>query len=58
METDTLNHLLGRYVTFAFNDPKHYPKKPFTNESEQTGQKMTSDEALEAHIRAAIKRKE
>lgn len=23
---DTLNYLLGKYVAFAFNDCKHYPK--------------------------------
>lgn len=26
---DTLNYLLGKYICFAFNDVKHYPKKPF-----------------------------
>jgi len=26
---NSLNHTLGRYISFAFNDPKHYPKEPF-----------------------------
>jgi predicted ribosome quality control (RQC) complex YloA/Tae2 family protein len=29
MEQDTLNHLLGRYIAYAVNDPKKYPKYPF-----------------------------
>ena len=31
-ENDLLNYMLGKYVAFAFNDPKQYPKKPFTEE--------------------------
>ena len=28
-EVDMLNHLLGRYVAIAFNDPKNYPERSF-----------------------------
>lgn len=24
---DYLNYILGKYICFAFNDPKHYPSK-------------------------------
>ncbi len=27
-EGDLLNHILGQYIRFAFNDPKHYPDQP------------------------------
>lgn len=32
---DALNHTLGSYVSYAFNDPKKYPKKPFHTLSEE-----------------------
>lgn len=34
-KADTLNWSLGQYIAFAFNDPKKYPKKPFTDKKEQ-----------------------
>ena len=34
-EIDTFNFMLGKYVAFAFNDPKHYPSKPFTDKTTQ-----------------------
>lgn len=34
-ELDTNNFLLGRYMLYAYNDPKHYPAKPFLVEAEE-----------------------
>jgi hypothetical protein len=28
-QRDIANHLLGKYIAYAFNDPKKYPKEPF-----------------------------
>jgi hypothetical protein len=33
--TDLLNHMLGKYIRYAFNDPKHYPKKPFLDSTKE-----------------------
>lgn len=44
-ETDTLNHILGRYIAYAFNDPKRYPDKPFTEKN--TDFKPMTDEEME-----------
>lgn len=30
-EQDTLNYILGKYIAYSVNDPKHYPKNPFTD---------------------------
>jgi len=43
-EIDGLNHILGKYMAYAFNDPKNYPRKPFT---ENTELKPMSDEEME-----------
>lgn len=48
-EIDQLNYLLGRYVAFAVNDPKHYPSKPFTDRN--TDLKPMSDEEMERQAR-------
>ncbi len=29
-EKDMLNHILGKYIAYAYNDPKKYPEEPFT----------------------------
>jgi hypothetical protein len=52
-ETDALNWILGRYIAYAFNDPKKYPKKPYLYEEEKTqpGRVMTSEE-MDRRIRA------
>ena len=39
--------MLGQYVAYAFNDPKHYPKHPFTTEE----LKPMSDEEMEKQAR-------
>ncbi len=43
-EKDTLNWTMGKYMIYAFNDPKKYPKKPFSleekKETKQTDREM------------------
>jgi hypothetical protein len=48
-EADALNHLLGKYIAFAFNDPKKYPSKPFTDQN--TDLKPMTDEEMERQAR-------
>lgn len=40
-----LNHALGQYISFAFNEPKKYPKKPFYAEHKK--QEPMTDNAME-----------
>lgn len=44
-ETDLFNHMLGKYIAYAFNDPKRYPDKPFTEKN--TDLKPMTDEEME-----------
>lgn len=46
---DGLNYMLGQYISYAFNDPKHYPRKPFSEEN--THLKPMSDEEMEKQAR-------
>ena len=48
-EKDMLNYMLGKYVAYAFNDPKHYPQKPFTEKD--TDLKPMTDEEMERQAR-------
>ena len=32
---DHLNYVLGKYVGYAFNDPKKYPKEPYLGKIEE-----------------------
>ena len=48
-EKDLFNFMLGKYVAFAFNDPKHYPSKPFTEKN--TDLKPMTDEEMERQAR-------
>ena len=43
IEKDMLNHLLGKYIAIAFNDPKNYPRKSFLDIS-KTSYEMTDEE--------------
>ncbi len=49
-EWDALNHLLGRYISYAFNQPKKYPGKPFLDGEEKL--KDMSDEEMERVMKA------
>lgn len=53
-EIDTLNYVLGKYVGFAINNPKNYPKKPFSD-SEVNSEIMTDAEMEKQARRNTIK---
>lgn len=48
-EIDTLNYVLGKYIAYAVNDPKHYPNKPFTEKT--TLLEPMTDEEMERQAR-------
>lgn len=48
-EVDMLNYILGKYIAYAVNDPKHYPDKPFTDKN--TELKPMTDEEMEKQAR-------
>lgn len=48
-EKDLFNFMLGKYVAYAFNDPKRYPSKPFTEKD--TDLKPMTDEEMERQAR-------
>lgn len=48
-EVDTLNYILGKYIAYGVNDPKHYPSKPFTEKD--TELKPMTDEEMEKQAR-------
>lgn len=48
-EKDLFNYMLGKYVAFAFNDPKKYPSKPFFEND--TDLKPMTDEEMEKQAR-------
>jgi len=43
-EMDFNNFNLGKYVAYAVNDPKKYPKKPFLQEVKEESKVMTDEE--------------
>jgi len=48
-EQDALNHLFGKYIGYAFNDPRHYPSEPFTQR--KTQMEPMTDEQMEKQAR-------
>lgn len=48
-EKDMFNYMLGKYIAWAVNDPKHYPEKPFTEKNKELIE-MT-DEEMERQAR-------
>lgn len=48
---DSLNYLLGKYIAFAFNDCKHYPKKPFLAEETKPSDLLMTAEEMERQVR-------
>lgn len=53
-EIDALNYILGKYVAYGVNDPKHYPSKPFT-ENDTDLRPMNDDEMEKQARRNTIK---
>lgn len=54
-EIDNLNYLLGKYIGYAVNDPKHYPDKPFTEQTPIDMKPMTDEEMERQARRNTIK---
>ena len=50
-EQDMLNHLLGKYIAYASNNPKKYPKKPYLGYDFGQGNKNMTVEEMEKVIR-------
>lgn len=48
-EADMFNFMLGKYIAYAFNDPKKYPSKPFLDNN--TDLKPMTDEEMERQAR-------
>lgn len=48
-EKDMFNWMLGKYVAYAFNNPKHYPSKPFAEND--TDLKPMTDVEMERQAR-------
>ena len=44
-EVDSFNYVLGKYIAWAVNDPKHYPTKPYSEKD--TNLKLMTDEEME-----------
>lgn len=49
-EVDMLNHTLGKYIGWAINDPKHYPKKPFSDNTTEIKPMTVSDMEKQARL--------
>lgn len=49
-EKDSFYHLLGKYVSWAVHDPKHYPKSPFLSQKEEV-KTCTSVDEMERNAR-------
>jgi hypothetical protein len=47
-EWDQMNHMFGKYISFAVNNPKRYPRKPFLEKQRKV--EMTGD-AMERFAR-------
>jgi hypothetical protein len=45
LEMDINNFNLGKYIAYAFNDPKHYPDKPFSSKSQEKND-LSKDEIM------------
>lgn len=43
-EVDYMNFMLGKYISFAVNEPSKYPTKPFLDEAEEKHTEMTVSE--------------
>ena len=54
VENDMLNHILGKYMAIAFNDPKHYPLKSFLSKTNELVE-MTDEEMEKQAVRNTIR---
>jgi hypothetical protein len=51
---NTIAHLQGIYMSYAFNSPKKYPKKPF--ELETKAKKKMSDKQIFDNLMGLVKK--
>ncbi len=49
--TDSLNYILGRYISWSFNDPNHYPSEPFLSKNQKKEIKQQTDDEMERQAR-------
>lgn len=54
IEIDAHNYNLGRYLTYAYHNPKKYPKKPFLAEDQKP--QVMSGEDMERVARSITNR--
>lgn len=50
-EMDSNNYNLGRYIAYAVNDPKKYPRKPFLDKTNEAELKVMKEEDMERMAR-------
>lgn len=55
-QKDALNHLLGQYIAYAFNNPKKYPTRPFleNKETEKVEEMLDSEMERQAKINTVL----
>ena len=53
-EQDYMNHLLGKYISFAVNEPSQYPNKPFLAEEEKHTDMTVSEMERQAKINTVL----
>lgn len=52
---DTLNYVLGKYIAYAFHEPKKYPKKPLLVKQERINESsVMTDEEMERVMRMNV----
>ena len=54
-EIDECNYILGKYIGFAVNDPRHYPSKPFSHITNTELEPMTDEQMEKMARRNTIK---
>jgi len=50
-QADVLNHILGRYIAYSFNDPSKYPEMPFLSGGASDDLPEMTDEEMERQAR-------
>lgn len=53
-EVDHMNFLLGKYISFAVNEPSKYPEKPFLAEEEKHTDMTESEMERQAKINTVL----
>ncbi len=53
-EKDFMNYMLGKYISFAVNEPSKYPNKPFMAEEEKHTDMTESEMERQAKINTVL----